>query len=167
MARALLVIDVQNDYFPGGVLPLWRATEIEACTTAAIGKARAAGDKVVLVQHISTAPTGLFAPGGPGIAIRPAILAAAGDTPVVIKHYADSFQETDLMVHLEGIEEVLICGMMTQNCVAFTAMSRAADAFHVQVIGDLCAAPIEVVHQIALNALGSKTQVIDAADVWQ
>ena len=166
MARALLVIDVQNDYFPGGVLPLWQADETEVRTVAAIGRARAAGDKIVLVQHISTAKTGLFAPGGPGITVRPAILAAAGDAPVVIKHYADSFQDTDLMVHLESIEELLICGMMTQNCVAFTAMSRAADAFRVQVIGDLCAAPIEVVHQIALNALGSKTRIVDAPDVW-
>lgn len=166
MARALLVIDVQNDYFPGGVLPLWQADEAEARTVAAIGKARATGDEIVLVQHISTAATGLFAPGGAGIAIRPAILAAAGNAPVVIKHHADSFQETDLMTHLAGIDELLICGMMTQNCVAFTALSRAADAFRVQVIGDLCAAPIEVVHQIALNALGSKTRVVNVAQVW-
>lgn len=167
MARALLVIDVQNDYFPGGVLPLWQADETEARTVAAIGKARAAGDKIILVQHISTAKTGLFAPGGPGIAIRSAILAASGDAPVVIKHHADSFQETDLKEHLEGIDELLICGMMTQNCVAFTATSRDADAFRVQVIGDLCAAPIEVVHMIALNAVGSKTKVVDAANVWR
>ena len=45
-------------------------------------------------------------------------------------------------------------------------MSRAADAWRVRVLGDLCTAPTEVVHKIALNALGSKTQVVDSAAVW-
>ncbi|MFA7503613.1 MAG: isochorismatase family protein [Burkholderiaceae bacterium] len=166
MARTLLVIDIQNDYFPGGVLPLWQADETEAGIVSAIGKARAAGDKVVLVQHVSKAKAGLFAPDGPGVAIRPAVLEAAGDAPVVTKHNADAFQDTDLMEHLKGTDELLVCGMMTQNCVAFTAMSRDADAFRVRVIGDLCSAPIEVVHKIALNALGSKKPVVDAASAW-
>ena len=166
MTRTLLVIDIQNDYFPGGVLPLWQAEETEARIVAAIGKAQKNGDRVILVRHESTAPTGLFVAGGAGAAIRPTILEAAGDAPIVIKHYADSFQETTLMAHLAGCKDLLVCGMMTQNCVAFTAMSRSADAFQVKVMGDLCAAPIEIVHLIALNALGSKLKVTTAADVW-
>ncbi|SRR5690606_7931973 len=166
MPRTLLVIDIQNDYFPGGVLPLWQPEETEARIVAAIGKARAAGDRVVLVRHVSKAKAGLFAADGPGVAIRPAILEAAGDAPVVTKHVADAFQDTDLASHLEGTDELLVCGMMTQNCVVFTAMSRAADAWRVRVLGDLCTAPTEVVHKIALNALGSKTQVVDSAAVW-
>ena len=167
MARTLLVIDIQNDYFPGGVLPLWQAPETEERIVAAIGKARAAGDKVVLVRHVSRAKAGLFTADGPGIAIRPAIVEAAGDAPVVTKQVADAFQDTDLAEHLAGTDELLVCGMMTQNCVVFTAMSRAADAYRVQVIGDLCTAPVEVVHKIALNALGSKTTVVEAAAVWK
>jgi len=166
MPRTLLVIDIQNDYFPGGVLPLWQPEETEARIVSAIGKARAAGDRVVLVRHVSKAKAGLFAADGPGVAIRPAILEAAGDAPVVTKHVADAFQDTDLASYLEGTDELLVCGMMTQNCVVFTAMSRAADAWRVRVLGDLCTAPTEVVHKIALNALGSKTQVVDSAAVW-
>jgi nicotinamidase-related amidase len=166
MTRALVVIDIQQDYFPAGVLPLWRAEETEARIVEAIGAARAAGDRVVLVRHVSTAPTGLFAAEGPGVAIRPDVLAAAGDAPVVTKRNADSFQDTDLMQKLAGVEELLVCGMMTQNCVVFTAMSRAADAFKVRVLGDLCAAPSEIVHRIALNALRSKGLVVEAAEVW-
>lgn len=165
MTRTLLVIDIQEDYFPGGVLPLWQAEETEARLVAAIGKARAAGDRIVLVRHVSTAAKGLFAADGPGIAIRPAIRAAAGDAPVVTKRFADAFQETDLAEHLAGSGALLVAGMMTQNCVAFTALSRAADGWQVTVVGDLCTAPMEVVHRIALNALGSKTKVAVAADV--
>jgi nicotinamidase-related amidase len=166
MTRTLLVIDIQQDYFPGGALPLWQPEEVEARMVAAIGKARAAGDKVVLVQHVSTAPSGLLAADGPGVAIRPAILAAAGNAPVVIKRQVDAFQDTDLAVHLAGSADLLVAGMMTQNCVVFTALSRAADDLHVQVLEDLCTAPTEIVHRIALNALRSKTNVTTATEVW-
>ncbi len=166
MTRALVVIDIQNDYFPGGVLPLWQAEDTEARILDAIARARAAGDRVILVRHLAPAGTGLFAEDSAGSEIRPAVLAAAGDAPVVIKRFADSFQDTTLMDHLDGVDTLLICGMMTQNCVVFTALSRDADAFGVQVIGDLCTAPIAPVHLIALNALGSKTGVTSAAEIW-
>jgi len=166
MTRTLLVIDVQAGYFPGGTLPLWQAEETEARIVAAISQARAAGDRIVLVRHVSTASTGLFSAGGPGIAIRPSIFAAAGAAPIVTKRYADAFQETDLHHHLVGSDNVLVCGMMTQNCVVFTALSRAAEHFRMRVLGDLCTAPSEIVHRIALNALGSKTEILAAKDVW-
>lgn len=166
MARALIVIDIQNDYFPGGVLPLWQAEETEARLVDAIGRARAAGDRVILIRHISTAPQGLFVAGSAGSEIRPAILAAAPEAPVVIKQVADSFQETGLASHLGGIDEILVCGMMTQNCVAFTALSRAADPFRVTVIGELCTAPIEIVHRIAVSALASKVGAATVAQLW-
>jgi nicotinamidase-related amidase len=166
MSRALLVIDIQNDYFPGGVLPLHRAEEVEAGIVRAIAAAKQAGDKIVLVRHVSQAATGLFAAGGAGSAIRPAILSAAGDAPIVVKSVADAFQETDLSARLDGVKSLRVCGMMTQNCVVFTAMSRAADGFEVSVVGDLCAAPIAIVHQIALNALRSKMPVLSAAELW-
>ncbi|MFK0329818.1 isochorismatase family protein [Rhizobium sp. NPDC090275] len=165
MTRTLLVIDVQNDYFPGGALSLWEAEETEKRVVEAIRQARARGDGIVLVRHVSTAPTGLFAAGGHGVEIRPAVLAAAGDAPVVTKQYADAFQETNLADHLKGTTELLICGMMTQNCVVFTALSRAAEGFQIKVIDDLCTAPLEVVHLIALSALRSKTQVIHSSEV--
>lgn len=165
MARALLVIDIQEDYFPGGVLPLDQAEEVEKRAVSAIQQADKAGDRVILVQHISDAP-GLFARDGAGIMIRPAIRAAATEAPVVVKKFADSFQETDLRTHLDGVTELLICGMMTQNCVAFTAMSELASGLDISVIGDLCAAPSEIVHLVALNAIGSKRRIVSSSDLW-
>lgn len=168
MARTLLVIDIQNDYFPGGALPLWEAAQVEARVVAAIDAARAAGDRIVLVRHVAAgggagAP---FSPDGTGVAIRPAIVAAAGDAPIVTKHHADAFQETDLAAHLAGTRTLLIAGMMTQNCVVFTALSRAADAMSVEVVSNLCTAPTEAVHLIALRALAVKCAVRTAGEVW-
>lgn len=166
MTRALIVIDVQKEYFPGGKAPLFQAEETETRILDAIARARAAGDRVILIRHEFPADQPIFAAGSPGTEIRDAILAAAPDAPVVTKTYADAFQDTDLITHLDGVDSLLICGMMTQNCVVFTALSRDADAFGVQVIGDLCTAPIAPVHLIALNALGSKTGVTSAAEIW-
>lgn len=166
MTRAFLVIDVQNDYFPGGALPLWQPEETEARIVSAISRARASGDRVIMIRHVSQASAGPFVPGSVGVEIRQAILGEAGNAPVVTKHYPDAFQETDLADHLVGVHELLVAGMMTQNCVVFTVLSRAADGLRVRVIGDLCTAPTEAVHQIALKALSSKIEVATAADVW-
>lgn len=165
MTRSVVVIDIQNEYFPGGALPLHEAEATEDRIVAALGRARDAGDRIILVQHVSDKP-GLFHKDGAGVAIRPRILEAAGDAPVVTKSVADAFQDTDLAARLEGTTELVICGMMTQNCVVFTSMSRAAEGYDIRVAGDLCAAPSDVVHRIALNALGSKLKVVTAADVW-
>lgn len=166
MTRTLLVIDVQNEYFPGGALPLWQAEETEARIVLALGKARACGDRVVLIKHVSRASTGLFAADSPGVAIRPAVLNAAREALIVTKADADAFQGTELGDHLIGSHELLLCGTMTQNCVVFTALSRLSEGFDVHVVGDLCTAPSEVVHRIALSALGSKLRVSNAIDLW-
>ena len=166
MTRALIVIDVQNEYFDGGKLPLFEAAETEARIIDAITRARAAGDRVILIRHEAQSDQGIFAAGSSGTLIRDGILAAAGDVPVVTKHFADSFQETDLLGHLDGIDNLLICGMMTQNCVVFTAMSELTGGRAVTVAGDLCAAPSQVVHLVALAALGSKRKMADAASLW-
>jgi nicotinamidase-related amidase len=56
--------------------------------------------------------------------------------------------------------------MMTQNCVVFTAMSKAAEKFNIIVVEDICAAPTETVHKIALSALRSKLDVQSSEQVW-
>lgn len=165
MLRTLLVIDIQNDYFPGGALPLWQAESVETRIIQAIQRAQQRADRVILVRHLSTSDVGLFATGSTGNAIRPTILAVSQDAPVVIKHYADAFQETELSAYLDGTDQLLVCGMMTQNCVAFTAMSCLAPALDIRVISDLCTAPTEMVHKIAINALQSKLRVCTSDDI--
>ena len=56
--------------------------------------------------------------------------------------------------------------MMTQNCVVFTAMSKDAEKFNVIVVEDLCAAPTETVHKIALSALRSKLELQSSEQIW-
>jgi nicotinamidase-related amidase len=159
--RALIVIDLQNDYFPGGKFPLWNADETLAAVEAAIGRARAAGVPVVLVQHVADASRGIapsFNAGTPGVDIHPRILAAAPGAPVVVKSFADSFHQTALEETLAGlgVSELLLCGMMTQNCVTHTALSKGAEKYTVSVLADCCTTVSQILHLIALNALSTR-----------
>lgn len=96
MKNALIVIDIQNDYFPSGSFPL-EAPET-ACKGAvnSIEKAREEGWLIVGIQHIATADAPFFRPDSEGAKIHPDVVAALGDAPVIIKKEADSFFETGL-----------------------------------------------------------------------
>jgi nicotinamidase-related amidase len=139
--RALVLIDIQNDYFPGGK---WALDGIElAADNAAkvLASARAAGDLVVHVRHeFTTADAPFFAPGSEGARIHPKVRGLDGE-PVVLKHHVNSFRETDLKAILDrhGIEEVVICGAMSHMCV--DAGTRAASdlGYKCVVVHDACA----------------------------
>lgn len=159
---ALIVIDLQNDYFPGGAFPLCNADTILVTIERAVNQARARGIGVVYVQHVADSEQGIapfFNAGTPGVEIHPRARAAAPDAPVVVKHFADSFERTNLHETLQqlGIDELILCGMMTQNCVTHTALSRRADYYKkVTVLADACTTVNEMLHVIALHALSTR-----------
>lgn len=139
--RALILIDIQNDYFPGGKWPL---SGIEAAADRAarvLEAARKAGDLVVHVRHeFPTAEAPFFTPGSDGAKIHPKV-AQQGSEPVVLKHQVNSFRDTDLKALLDrnGVGEVVICGAMSHMCV--DAGTRAASdlGYKCTVIHDACA----------------------------
>ncbi len=164
MAKALLLIDVQNDYFPGGNFPLWNTEAALQNIEQAILKAKAEGIPVIHIQHVvdsKQGPAPFFNEGTAGVAIHPQILAAAPDAPVVVKQFADSFQQTTLEATLAKLDvnELLIAGMMTHNCVTHTAISKAAEKYVVTVLPDCCTTVSEIIHQLALDALSTRVQL--------
>ena len=88
------------------------------------------------------------------------------DAPVVVKHFADSFHETTLAEELAkaGATELLVAGMMTQNCVTHTAISKAAEAYDVTVLPDLCTTVSEMLHLIALHALSTRVALVPSGE---
>jgi len=166
--QALVVIDLQNDYFPDGRFPLWNSDAVLNATLAAIAGARQRGIPVILVQHVADAGKGLapfFNAGTPGVEVHPAIRAAAPEAELVVKTAADAFLDTTLAATLTrlGIDELLLCGMMTQNCVTHTALSRAAEPYAIKVLGDCCTTVSQILHVIALNALAARLPVLSAS----
>ena len=170
MKKALLVIDMQKDYFEGGRFPLWNVDNTLENVVDAMKKAESANIPVILIKHVANAAKGIapfFNEGTKGCEIHPEILKAAPDAEVVIKQYADGFHKTNLgqILSTLGIEEILICGMMTQNCVTHTAISKDAEKYKVKVLKDCCTTVNEAIHQIALNGLSTRVDLVDYEDV--
>ena len=59
MNSALIVIDLQNDYFPEGQFPLWNTEETLLNIETAISKAKKQNIPIVLVQHIANSEMGI------------------------------------------------------------------------------------------------------------
>jgi nicotinamidase-related amidase len=158
--KALLVIDVQNDYFPGGKFPLWNAEATLAAVETAMKHANEQKIPIILVQHVvkpaATAP--FFGEGSPGGEIHPRVLALAPNAPVIVKEHADSFAETTLEATLSklGATHLAIIGMMTHNCVTHTAISKDAEKYQVTVLPDCCTTVTEIMHGLALHALARR-----------
>lgn len=165
MKKALVVIDVQNDYFSSGNLPLWNADKTLDSIVDLISSAKKSNVPVILIQHVvESGPAPFFAKNSPGVDIHPRILEAAPDAPIIIKGHADAFLKTNLESVLDqtGVEKVVICGMMTHNCVTHTALSKAADKYKVSVLPDACTTVSELMHGIAIAALAPREILRDS-----
>jgi nicotinamidase-related amidase len=159
---ALIVIDVQKDYFEGGAFPLWNAEQALAATEKAIQAARAKDMPVVFVQHVANGPSPFFNPDTEGVKIHERVRAAIAGSPLVTKQHADAFEGTTLHETLKGLDadELLVCGMMTQNCVTHTAISRRADEYKkVTVLTDASTTTTEMLHLIAVAGLAPRVNL--------
>jgi nicotinamidase-related amidase len=139
--QALIVVDIQNDYFPGGKWPLHEMDAAADNAARLIAAARAKGELVVHVRHeFESAGAPFFTPGSAGAAIHPKVL-NQGSEPVVLKHKANAFRATELKPLLDaaGVEEVVICGAMSHMCVDAVARAAADFGYKVTVIHDACA----------------------------
>lgn len=143
MARALLVIDIQKDYFPGGAHPL---VEPEAAADVAHGvlqAARSYGEPVVHLQHVWDSPDAAFMkPGTDGVEIHERVAPADGE-PVLQKSEPNGFVGTRLEDELRSrdVDELVVVGMMSSMCVDATVRAAVDLGFGVTVVHDGCAAP--------------------------
>ena len=141
MDTALLVIDIQNDYFPGGANPLHGADEAAGKAARLVAFFRAKGWPVVFIQHLSNRPgAAFFVPGTHGAEIAQGVRPLPGEK-VVVKHFPNSFRETELGAHLAslGTRKLVVCGMMTHMCVDATVRAAKDFGYEVTLAGDACA----------------------------
>jgi nicotinamidase-related amidase len=165
MKTALLVIDIQNDYFPDGKYPLVNPLEAAQKAYMILQCFRESGNHHVHIQHVSLEPdAAFFISGDRGTDIHDSVAHFEGE-PIVYKHEPNSFLNTNLLELLQSweIERVVITGMMTHMCVDATARAAADFGFQVIVAEDACATrdlqygattiPAEQVHKAFLAAL--------------
>ena len=154
---ALIIVDLQNDYFDGGKFPLVGTAAAAGNAARLLDAARARGDLVVHIRHESAeADAPFFAPGTEGAAINAAVAPAPGET-VVVKKAINAFQGTDLkdVLDANGVSDVAIAGAMSHMCI--DAVTRAAVDYGY---------PATVVHDaVATRDLGFGGRIVAAADV--
>jgi len=164
--ETLLLIDIQNDYFPGGAFELDGAEAAGRNARLLLDRFREAGRPVVHIRHESLRPgSTFFLPGTPGADIHPLVAPAPGE-PVIRKHYPNSFRETGLQIELDRLESrrLVVAGMMTLMCVDATVRAAFDLGYELDVVHDACAAralrfgdmdiPAQGVHGAFLAALG-------------
>lgn len=143
MARGLLIIDIQRDYFPGGAYPLVEPDAAADAAARVLGAFRAAGEPVLHLQHVWDSPDAVFMrPGTDGVEIDPRV-APAGDETLLQKAEPNGFIGTALEQTLRdaGIDQLVVAGMMSSMCVDATVRAAAERGFAVTVVHDACAAP--------------------------
>jgi len=141
MQTALLLIDIQNDYFAHGAMPLTGSGEAGRNAGRILEKFRTGSLPVVHIQHIATRPTAaFFLPHTAGAELHECVK-PLGNEKLIVKHYPNSFRETELFDFLKSnqITDLVICGMMTHMCVDATVRAAKDAGFTITLIGDACA----------------------------
>lgn len=141
MTKALLLVDIQNDYFKGGKMELLGMEEAAIHARTLLDLFREKSLPIYHVQHISTRPNAsFFLPGTEGVKINNHVAPLASETTIK-KHYPNSFRDTPLLDNLraDNIKELIIVGAMSHMCI--DATTRAAFDYHFKctVIEDACA----------------------------
>lgn len=139
--NALLLIDIQNDYFPGGNMELVGSQAAGLNAAKILSAFRKGKMPVIHVQHFCTQPEDtFFIPGTNGVNIHSSVSPMAGEE-VVTKNYPNSFRETPLLEKLQKLNpsNLFIAGMMTHMCVDATVRAAFDFGFNCILAHDACA----------------------------
>lgn len=178
MSTALIMVDIQNDYFPNGNMELVNPGKAAANAAKVLEWFRQHHkDNIFHIQHIASDPSlGFFLPDTEGANINEAVLPLENER-VITKHFPNSFLETDLESKLKekGITNVVVAGMMTHMCIDATVRAAVDLGYDTTLIEDACATrtlayngkevPAEQVHYAFVSALdGMYANVISTGD---
>jgi nicotinamidase-related amidase len=141
MKTALIIIDIQNDYFDVGAMPVVGSDAASNNARLILDSFREATLPIIHVQHIATRKTAtFFLPNTVGAEIHDKVKPLENEK-IIVKHYPNSFRETELLDYLkrEDIIDLVVCGMMTHMCVDATVRAAKDFGFTITLIGDACA----------------------------
>jgi nicotinamidase-related amidase len=175
---ALVIIDIQNDYFPGGAMELEGAGPAAEKARQVLEDFRGKKLPVIHVRHLSVRPgSTFFIPGTAGAEIHAKVKPQEGET-IVEKNFPNAFRNTPLKEMLEKhqIKQLVVAGMMTHMCVDASVRQAADLGYKVTLLADACATraqsyggesvPARQVHAAFLAALnGFYAKVIHAHEL--
>lgn len=165
MDSTLILIDIQNDYFEGGKSELNHPIEAANNAKSILNFFRKNNLPVFHVKHINMGDKAkFFLQNSIGVEIH-YLVAPNKDEKVFIKHVPNSFFETDLVKTISdnGINHIVVCGMMTHMCVDTTVRCAKDLGLNVTLIEDACTTkdltwkgytiPAEIVHATYMASL--------------
>lgn len=178
--RALIVIDVQNEYFSGPMEIQYPPHEESlANIVCAMDAARDAGVPMLTVQHIFPSGAPVFAEGSEGAQLHPDVASRAYSADRhSTKNLASVFTDTEVTEWLreQEIDTVTLVGYMTNNCVIGTAAGAEPLGFAVEVLSDATGAihfaneagsvPARQVHETLLTLLHSNWAAVTDTSTW-
>lgn len=141
MTQALILVDIQNDYFASGALPLVAMDAAAAHAARALDHFRQRDLPCFHIQHLSTRPGAtFFLPGTDGVEIHSSVAPRDGE-PIFQKDFPNAFRGTSLLDALgdAGVEEITLCGAMTHMCIDATTRAAFDHGFTCRVAHDACA----------------------------
>jgi nicotinamidase-related amidase len=175
--RALIIIDVQNEYemalpiafppFAGSVANIGRAMDF----------AREQGLQVIVVQQNAPATSPAFAIGSKGHDLHPVVASRPRDH-LVQKTLPSAFTGTDLELYLRarGITTLTICGYMSHNCNLSTVLEAVHKSFTVEYLSDATGSlpyanlagttTAEEMHRVVCVVLQSRFAAVATTDEW-
>lgn len=176
--RALLVIDVQNEYVTGNLKIEYPpvATSLNKIGMA-MDAAHAAGVAIVVVQHDLPEGAPVFAKGSPAWQLH-AVVATRSADHRINKTMASAFAGTDLAQWLSdnAIDTLTVVGYMTHNCDAATIFHAAHAGFKVEILGDATGslpyenaagkASAEEIHRVLCTVFHSNFAAVVSTDDW-
>lgn len=178
MVAALLIIDVQRAIDD----PSWGADrnnrDAEANIARLLARWRERGWAVVHVRHASRESNSTYRKGQPGFEFKDEVLPREGEV-VVEKQVNSAFIGTDLQQRLDGIETLVIVGVITNNSVEATARMAGNLGFDTFVVSDATATfgrrdyhgrwrTADEVHAMSLaNLDGEYARIVTTAEVLQ
>ncbi|WP_233831933.1 isochorismatase family protein [Paraburkholderia sp. ZP32-5] len=176
--RALIVIDVQNEYVTGDLPIEFPDVQTSLANIGrAIDAAHAAGVPVVVVQNVGPATSPLFARGSVGAELHSVVSSRAHDH-FVEKSLPSAFAGTDLADWLAArqIDTLTITGYMTHNCDASTIFHAVHAGLAVEFLHDATGsvpyensagfASAEEIHRVFSVVLQSRFAAVASTDAW-
>lgn len=142
MKRALVLVDIQNDYFPGGRKPLPGMLEASIRAAGLLSHFRETGQPLFHVRHKATSRNAtFFVAETEGIQIHSSVTPLP-EEEVITKHHPNAFLQTSLLETLRRVDpgEVVICGAMSNMCIDATTRAASDFGFRCAVVHDACAA---------------------------
>jgi nicotinamidase-related amidase len=178
MRTALLLVDIQQDYFPNGRMEVVGANEAALAAQKLLDHFRKKNLPLVHIQHIAARSGATFLlPNTEGIHFCESVKPFPSEM-VIKKHFPNSFRDTGLDEYLRtnAIEELVICGMMSHMCIDTTVRAAFDKGYACTVAHDACATrnmvfngidiPAKYVHGSYMAALGAVfAKVLRAEDI--